>query len=482
VRKDFTGITNGQDVYNKYFAYPDQTIDLQNIGPDYMSDPRYPFAKKAAEKKDATQVPAPGYPDALVKLPGNEVGGYYLSGKGYENVAVLAMASFEPTCGEQCFQDATRKFLVQAKQDGKTKLVIDVSANGGGIIMLGYEIFLELFPGVTPFGGSRFRAHQAYDQMGAAYSAIAANDARNDSSPDADYIGSPLNYRSDLDLNNNPFTSWSQKFGPHEFNNDFYTTPQRWNLQDAFIPDYSGLTSMTGYGLASLNVSYSKDDVVIMYDGTCASTCTIFSEFMRQQIGVQVVAMGGRPNDDIIQAVGGTKGANNWAWSDIAITVLDLYSRSDAATKAEWQKGEMSQFNSYLPFKRAYDGDPQLNMRDAVREGDDSGVPLQFKYEPADCRLYYTADMMLDMTSMWQAAADAKWLGTRDCAAGGFRDADGGDDGDDERRKMVKRAAKKGAKTKSVKVKSVSAETAQALRESLALTSEFELSKAGAIH
>jgi hypothetical protein len=475
VRKDFTGITNGQDVYNKYFSYPDQTVDLMNIDANYTSDPRYPFSKKAAEKKDQTQVAAPGYPTALVRLPGNEVGGYYLNGTGYDNVAVLAMASFEPSCGEQCFQDATRKFLVQAKKDGKTKLIIDVSANGGGIIMLGYEIFLELFPGITPFGGSRFRAHQAYDEMGIAYSAITANDTRDPNSADSDYIGSPLNYRSDLTLDNTPFQSWADKYGPHEYNDDQYTTPQRWNLNDSYITEYSGLTQMTGYGLASLDISYSKDDVVIMYDGTCASTCTIFSEFMRQQVGVQVIAMGGRPNDDIIQAVGGTKGANNWGWSDLMTTALDLYARSDPAMRAQWQQGEMAQLNSYLPFKRTYDGNPQLNMRDAVREGDDSGVPLQFKYEPADCRLYYTADMMIDMGAMWRAAADAKWLGTADCAAGEFRGSD-----DDDKRKMVKRAAR--ATTKSFKVKSVSAEKVDALKASLALTTEFELSKAGANH
>jgi hypothetical protein len=117
-------------------------------------------------------------------------------------------------------------------------------------------------------------------------------------------------------------------------------------------------------------------------------------------------------------------------------------------------------------------------MRDAVREGDDSGVPLQFKYEPADCRLYYTADMMVDMGAMWRAAADAKWLGARDCAAGELRGADGG--GDDGGRRMVKRAAR--TTTKSLKVKSVSAERVEALRESMRLTTEFELSKVSAIH
>jgi hypothetical protein len=59
----------------------------------------------------------------------------------------------------------------------------------------------------------------------------------------------------------------------------------------------------------------------MLYDGYCASTCTIFSEFMRLQGGVKSIAYGGRPSTDsstpIIQAVGGVKGANNYPYGYI---------------------------------------------------------------------------------------------------------------------------------------------------------------------
>jgi hypothetical protein len=59
----------------------------------------------------------------------------------------------------------------------------------------------------------------------------------------------------------------------------------------------------------------------MLYDGYCASTCTIFSEFMRLQGGVKSIAYGGRPSADpsppIIQAVGGVKGANNYPYGYI---------------------------------------------------------------------------------------------------------------------------------------------------------------------
>lgn len=56
----------------------------------------------------------------------------------------------------------------------------------------------------------------------------------------------------------------------------------------------------------------------MIYDGFCASACSTFSEFMRTQAGVKSIAFGGRPSSKtsppIIQAYGGTKGANVWSY------------------------------------------------------------------------------------------------------------------------------------------------------------------------
>jgi hypothetical protein len=45
-----------------------------------------------------------------------------------------------------------------------------------------------------------------------------------------------------------------------------------------------------------------------------------------------------------------------------------------------------------------------LNLRDQIRKGLD--VPLQFSYESADCRIFFTLDTY---TALWQYAADAIW-------------------------------------------------------------------------
>jgi hypothetical protein len=79
---------------------------------------------------------------------------------------------------------------------------------------------------------------------------------------------------------------------------------------------------ITGYGpRTNFTQPFAAEDIVMLYDGYCASTCTIFSEFMRLQGGVKSIAYGGRPNSDsstpIIQGVGGVKGANNYPYGYI---------------------------------------------------------------------------------------------------------------------------------------------------------------------
>ena len=153
--------------------------------------------------------------------------------------------------------------------------------------------------------------------------------------------------------------------------------------------------------------------------GYCASTCAIFSEFMRQQAGVRAFSLGGRPRPGIIQAVGGVKGSEQQDWSLIyrgAQTVL-LGSALSVAT-AELTPEEIRTLREYseYPLIRASDG--SVNLRDGIRMGDAGQTPLQFVYEEADCRLLYTAQMVADVTSIWMTVADSAFgLGPDMCIA-----------------------------------------------------------------
>lgn len=232
----------------------------------------------------------------------------------------------------------------------------------------------------------------------------------------------PLNYRSDLDpTTNDHFTSWADKYGPETHQGDTFTKLFRWWLADPLTSWNSGGIEITGYGAHANAQPFDASNIVIVYDGYCASTCTIFSELMRRLAGVQTIAMGGRPNDDIIQAVGGTKGTNNYPWNYIQSIVEAVYNYSTPAQQTTYDGTVLATYNSNLPLARAV-GSPNVNARDGIRKNDTTSTPLQFRYEAADCRLYFTPEMTVDVTAIWRAAADVKW-GTEECVAGTLKSA-----------------------------------------------------------
>jgi hypothetical protein len=116
-------------------------------------------------------------------------------------------------------------------------------------------------------------------------------------------------------------------------------------------------------------------------------------------------------------------------------------------------------------------------MRDGLRQGDNSGTPVQFIVDPADCRLFYTPDMTVDITRVWTAAADAKWLGKKRCIAGGFKGVpssqpdDEGDDSDLEKR---------ATKSRTVTVKTIAGSAVAALESSFGIVTDFTRGANGA--
>jgi hypothetical protein len=50
-----------------------------------------------------------------------------------------------------------------------------------------------------------------------------------------------------------------------------------------------------------------------------------------------------------------------------------------------------------------------VNARDGIRKGEHPEIPLQFIYEPADCRIYYTPAMAVDQTAAWKTVRHS-WI------------------------------------------------------------------------
>ncbi|QIW98520.1 hypothetical protein AMS68_004038 [Peltaster fructicola] len=444
----FTNITSGADLYRKFLAVPSGepkgALELATATPSTISrsvgvsstrlassatlssrsSTRAASSVRATATTSQTSlsIPAPGYPSPLVREPANLNSGYFLQGEGYDDVAVLAVNSFVSTLADEIpFQSVNTYTINQAVAQNKTKLIIDVSANGGGTILQGYDLFKQLFPGITPWGGQRFRAHEAIDIIGQEFSAYSAGIPRTESQNQTalDVLSSPFNYRTDLDADYKQFTSWAEKYGPHAYGPqpDNFTSLLRWNLSDPLILENSGGIYVSGY-LNRSNITvqpFKAENIIVVTDGYCASTCTIFSELMRQQGGVKFVSLGGRPNKNITQAVGGVKGTNDIPYLDLLSYVEQVFETPLLNSRQFYNTTVLGQYNDLFEYRSTA---AVINSRDGLRQGDASQTPLQFLYEPSDCRIYYTPEMTVDISASWRAVADSAWNGVNHCVAG----------------------------------------------------------------
>lgn len=405
IKQPFTGVTDGETMY-EVFCNPNGYS-----GSD--------AAASATDATSATSVTMPGYPSPVIITDDAIVAGYYIDEEGFEDVAVIVLLEFENESPAE-FQAVCSNFYADALAAGKTKLIIDFQSNTGGYILQGYDFFRQLFPQIVQDGFSRWKDSDSYLAISEIVSdAVAGLDPYT--SDDEDLIGfyeSWFNYRYDYNISDDPFLTFKDKFGPVVFQDTNYTEIMRWNLNDNLTTtnDTFGMgIEISGYGsLSNLTQPFAAEDIVILYDGVCASTCTLASEMLRIQAGVKSVAMGGRPTAGPIQGVGGIKGAQVLDWSSV------LYYNEWALAQAganitDAQEAALTRFNGLAPNRSSA---AALNARDQIlRDNVEDGLPAQYVVEEADCRLYWTLPMVSDITAVWKAVADAAWNGA-DCAYG----------------------------------------------------------------
>ncbi|RYN68605.1 hypothetical protein AA0118_g1267 [Alternaria tenuissima] len=437
---NFTGVDSGKAFFQRFCTGPKPVSAAPAPSPTGNS----------TRTVTPTATPSPshiGYPKAELINSNLAVGGYYLNGAGYEDVAVLSIPSYESP-NVQSFQNTMRDFIRMSQKAGKTKMVFDLRGNGGGNAILGYDTFKQVYPqaAAEPFGGTRFRANDALNAAGKITESFLANKTYAQSNQTAfveafgrgatqdDVFGftAGFNYQHILDVNNKAATGWNQLFGPQQANNDSFTTTLRYNFSDSISTTYNGF-SVIGYNDNANETStpqpFQAQDMVMLHDGMCSSTCAIVSELLKNQGAVRTIAIGGRPQTGPMQGVGGTKGAQVFSWDDIQIRMQAVYFLGSPDEQKAWMNMDLGKtaFATQLFKRSAYQGGRiagGVNLKDNLRQNDASATPLEFMYEAADCRMWFTGKMITDVTEVWKGVADRMFRGngTMGCVQGSTMD------------------------------------------------------------
>lgn len=368
------------------------------------------------------------------------IGGYFLNDT--LNTAVLDISSFaaedsDATYQLEGFQAALYEFFAECKEKKSKKLIIDVRGNGGGLVWLGYELYKQLFPSAPAKSWSRFRSHEAAQIIGEWADLVAPDDIVKEWVEEINNLGwenvndirfekaaaalrSGYSRQNVLDTKGNKPKNAEVYIGPYQKGGDNVSEVVEYNLNfllgDHPVSGFGDLKNFT-----STPQPFKKEDILLLSDGTCASTCTIFAEMIKsEQDGVASLVIGGRPNDASSAHVGGTHGSTVLTFTNLHQTSLNLMQAYPPETQEDkeyyWKYLPLG-----LPFLYTY---AAINFRDAIRLTDKTETPLQFALEPADCRLYFTPKTFFDSITLWDELSKLAW-GTgsiyKKCAVGGLK-------------------------------------------------------------
>lgn len=124
---------------------------------------------------------------------------------------------------------------------------------------------------------------------------------------------------------------------------------------------------------------------------------------MHHQAHVKTVVVGGKPNYGPMQAPAGSRGARAYT----AGTLDEDFTLAKNLNKTTQSLLPSRKHDLWIRFAG-------LNLRDQIRK-EENAVPLQFVYEPADCRIFFTKETYNNYNLLWRYAAEAIWSDPAKC-------------------------------------------------------------------
>ncbi|MCJ1404358.1 hypothetical protein MMC11_007583 [Xylographa trunciseda] len=419
---DMIPIASAQDFYNNFVIddSPEASDQLERVKRDTELDSAPKWKRQAspttaaATSAVATTIQGSGSPATPSAWPniaypsspmiseadlgvGGVITGYILD----DGVTgALSIPSFSPD-NSTSFSAAVGGFIQMCKTAGVTKIVIDLQQNSGGTRLLATDTFKQFFPSIDPFAGSRARAHPMADIIGNTYTNYYNTylDSFNETYIDY-FVTNPWAAPVYLDAaTGENFTNWPEYFGPTQDRLDSFTTIQRDNLSNIIFDEQNANEVIFGYGNRTVTnpaPPFAAENIILLTDGLCSSTCTLFAEMMHYEAGVRTVVVGGRPSFGPMQALAGARGARDYEadYLDTDIYYVSLVNSTAAAILPD------RSFELLLDVAN-------FNLQDQIRRG--QNFPLQFAYEAANCRIFLTNLTFFDFGALWQYAADATW-------------------------------------------------------------------------
>ncbi|KAK0708505.1 hypothetical protein B0H67DRAFT_556972 [Lasiosphaeris hirsuta] len=386
LRANLTAIASAADLYRE-FGRAGGTAPL----------PTPWYAYKAADRGYVSDFERGGFPRPVRVTVGGDAAGFLPAGPDFPpDVAVLAVNSFAPTIDVRNFSASlglmgeihavTVDFIRQARAAGRSKLILDLQGNSGGQLLHLAVLYFNLFPSATltfPLQ-SQLRTHPQLASLLASQ--------KNTTSP------LPWLLRIYQHPNGTAWPSAAEFYGPVPGTS--HTNPSLFTHDALLSPLFLNYTAPWP------TPPFRPADILILTDGECASACAVLTAALTHaHRGIRTLAVGGRPRHAPMQAVGRTRGG----------PAAD-FGAFPATAGARLPRGGVPGPEAVPPMRLRVVGrgtwgeGVHFNLADVAPLGEEAGTtPLQFRYEAAHGRLFFTWEMAREGEEVWRVAAGVAW-------------------------------------------------------------------------
>ncbi|KAJ3552372.1 hypothetical protein NM688_g4185 [Phlebia brevispora] len=285
-------------------------------------------------------------------LPGNKTG-------------VMFVGSFEPDDFNQ-FQTDTQAAIQQFKASGVTRLILDLTNNGGGFVCLGQ--FLHQFLAGNSIGNPGFQSTNRANPL--AKKILASDIALGLNADFTFYTADNWDF-----LNNTPIpatVNYNNPSVPFHINGVTDQNSQRFfdDCDESFVvptPDQP---------------PFDLNNVIIVGNANCASTCAMFSTLMFERHGTRIAIFGGKPG--LPMEYKGMAGNQVLEWTDIDSEIKTANLKDDPLA----------------PPDLLVNSDMRHNWRTAWSFFDEN-VPIAYVSEKPQFRFAYTTETYNNPQNLW---------------------------------------------------------------------------------
>ncbi|KAG2386099.1 hypothetical protein C9374_002545 [Naegleria lovaniensis] len=303
-------------------------------------------------------------------LKGDQVSYFEIDGQ----VGVITIDSFVPQ-SEVAFAKDFQMSMYMAKLNKIPKLIIDVTNNGGGEECLGYALIKYLYS--SAFSQNFVTLFARTDMIATDLGKELALKGASQLGPNDDSIWNPATWR---DIDGMSFTdaSWYTEQQNYTRGTNVpshaYTSILKENYCQSSFDNYY----FTGEDL----LNYSPDNIILLSNGRCASTCALFTRHLQESKKAKTVVVGGLRGQS--QQIAQVPGGQVYEFEDLLADIQSLKINSDLAPTP-------------LPVKSRF----RFAIREAYAWSEPDLKPLEFFFEGSDFRLDYSKESAVDRSKVW---------------------------------------------------------------------------------